>query len=143
MNESSRMPVVLLIEDDEVDLEAFRRAIAKRALPYDVIARSSARVALDMLAGQELTAEQKENLVVFLDINMPGMNGHQFLEELRSHQQLRRTIVFILTTSDHQRDKALAYDKNVAGYFVKSKLDGVLDTLEQYLENVEFPPIEN
>ena len=142
MNNSSGMPVVLLIEDDEVDLEAFRRAIAKRQLPYNVIARSSARVALDMLAGEELSAEQKESLVVFLDINMPGMNGHQFLEELRNHQQLRRSIVFILTTSDHQRDKALAYDKNVAGYFVKSKLDGVLDTLEQYLDNVEFPPIE-
>ena len=71
---------------------------------------------------------------------MPGMNGHEFLEAIRDTPELCRTIVFVLTTSDDVSDKARAYDKNVAGYFVKSNVSGLLDMIEEYVENVEFPP---
>ncbi|MFK8114458.1 MAG: response regulator [Rubripirellula sp.] len=133
-------PIVMLVEDDDVDVELVKRGIDARTLNCDLHSMANGKEALAFLRDSDLTAERRQNLIVFLDINMPGMNGHQFLSELRSDAKLRRTIVFMLTTSDHPRDKAQAYDKNVAGYFVKNNLDGLLDTVAIYSENVEFPP---
>lgn len=136
-----RNPIVVVVEDDVVDVEAVKRGIKKRNLDYNVLNMQEGRQALEYLRSNSLTNEQKESLIVFLDINMPGMNGHQFLEELRADADLHRTIVFVLTTSDHIRDKSKAYDKNVAGYFVKSNIEGLLDTVANYAEHVEFPPL--
>ncbi len=130
----------MVVEDDLIDVHAVRRGVKARELDYVVHTRSDGQQALDLLRSDEFSLEQRERLVIFLDINMPGMNGHQFLDELRKDQELKRTIVFVLTTSDHPSDKARAYDKNVAGYFVKANLDGLLNTVGQYVENVEFPP---
>jgi DNA-binding NarL/FixJ family response regulator len=66
------------------------------------------------------------DVLVFLDLNMPGMNGHEFLAELRADAELQRTIVFVLTTSDHDRDIQRAYEQNVAGYFLKSEIDSLI-----------------
>lgn len=137
-----RNPIVVVVEDDVVDVEAVKRGIKKRNLDYNVLNMQEGRQALEYLRSNSLTNEQKESLIVFLDINMPGMNGHQFLEELRADADLHRTIVFVLTTSDHIRDKSKAYDKNVAGYFVKSNIEGLLDTVANYAEHVEFPPLK-
>lgn len=139
MTEATKNAIVLVVEDDFVDIESVRRGVASRGLNFDVQVREDGQKALDFLR-DELAPEQREQLLVFLDINMPGMNGHQFLDELRADEKLRRTIVFVLTTSDHELDKSKAYDRNVAGYFVKSNVDGLLDTVAVYADNVEFPP---
>lgn len=133
----------MIVEDDLVDIETVERGIRRRNLNYDLQPVSDGQKALQYLRSGEITADQRESLIVFLDINMPGMNGHQFLDELRSDPLLKRTIVFVLTTSNHIRDKALAYDRNVAGYFVKSNVDGFLDTVAAYVDNVEFPPVDS
>jgi CheY-like chemotaxis protein len=140
--EQNYSPIVMVIDDDEVDIEAFCRAVDEREMNYKVMTRQNGRDALELLKSDEFTPEQLATLIVLLDINMPGMNGHQFLNELRETPELRRTIVFVLSTSNHNLDKAKAYDKNIAGYFVKSKLEGVLEALESYIENVEFPPAD-
>lgn len=131
---------VMIVEDDLVDVEIVKRSIRGRKLEYSLQAVSNGHEALQVLRGDELTPSQRECLIVLLDINMPGMNGHQFLDELRSDPLLSRTIVFMLTTSDHVRDRAQAYDRNVAGYFVKSNINGLLDTVAAYVDHVEFPP---
>jgi CheY-like chemotaxis protein len=133
-------PILMIVEDDLVDIEIVTRGIESRKLNYKMFSENDGSQALKFLRQQEFTESQRRNLIVILDINMPGMNGHQFLEELRSDSDLKRTIVFVLTTSDHERDIAQAYDKNVAGYFVKSNVEGLLDTVAVYVENVEFPP---
>ena len=61
-------------------------------------------------------------LLILLDLNMPLMNGIQFLEQLRSDESLKDSIVFVLTTSNDERDKMAAYEYNVAGYLVKSRV---------------------
>lgn len=133
-------PVVLLVDDDVVDIEAVQRAVAQRKLNFRLIPEQDAARTIGLLR-TELDAAEVKRLVVLLDINMPGMNGHQFLDAIREDEKLKSTIVFVLTTSEQESDKAKAYDRNVAGYFVKSNLNGLLDTLESYLENVEFPPV--
>jgi CheY-like chemotaxis protein len=134
-------PCVLVVEDDFVDFEMVKRGLMKRNLDFDLHNATDGYAALEFLRSDRLTQERRENLIVFLDINMPGMNGHQFLNEIRADDLLRRTIVFVLTTSDHPRDKSRAYDNNVAGYFVKSNLDGILATVAVFVDNVQFPPV--
>lgn len=143
MAESVKKAIVLVVEDDVVDVESIERGVAARGLPFDLRVRRDGQEAIDYLRSEELSAEQRKKLIVLLDINMPGMDGHQFLDELRTDERLRRTLVFVVTTSDLAQDKAKAYDRNVAGYFVKGRVDGLLDTLEKYHENVEFPPVSD
>lgn len=133
--------ILMIVEDDVVDIEIVKRGVQSRNLPYALEAIQDGERALEYLRSNASSNSQREKLVVFLDINMPGMNGHQFLEELRKDPVLHRTIVFVLTTSDHVRDKSMAYDQNVAGYFTKSNIEGLLDTVAVYAESVEFPPL--
>ncbi len=131
---------VLLVEDDEIDAEAIRRAMKKRQLPNPITTVHDGQAGLDALRRDQ---PPRPNLVL-LDINMPGMNGHEFLEELRKDPAIRDTLVFVLTTSNAQRDKVLAYEKNVAGYIVKSSFQSdftdLMGLLEPYWNTVEFPP---
>ncbi|WP_372898697.1 response regulator [Stieleria sp.] len=138
---SNGTPTILVVEDDFVDLEIIRRGVAKRGLKADILNATDGAAALQLLRSDRLTPEQRGQLVVLLDINMPGMNGHQFLDEIRADETLRHTVIFILTTSDHPRDVTRAYERNVAGYFVKSNLGGLLETLSSYLNHVKFPPV--
>ena len=82
--------------------------------------------------------------MVLLDINMPRMNGIEFLEALRADPKLSRTIVFVLTTSDREEDKVAAYEHHVAGYILKSRAGEdfleVIKLLRVYWRLVEFPP---
>ena len=138
---ASSIPTLMVIEDDVVDIEALQRLVKKRGLPFPVIPVEDARTALEMLRDERFVEQIQEKLIVLLDINMPGLNGHQFLDELRRDERLKRTVVFILTTSDHRLDIKRAYESNVAGYFVKSNIDGLLDTIESYAQFAEFPSL--
>ncbi|MFM8917419.1 MAG: response regulator, partial [Bacteroidota bacterium] len=57
--------------------------------------------------------------IILLDLNMPKMNGMEFLKELRQDPELRSISVFVMTTSNDDRDRIDAYDLNVAGYILK------------------------
>lgn len=140
MNSNLHQPIVLLIDDDAVDIEAVQRRIQKRGLEFRVWAENDANRMLELLRGDSLNPRDRERMIVLLDINMPGMNGHQFLDAIRGDEKLKRTIVFVLSTSEQESDKEKAYNRNVAGYFVKGNLDGMLNTLNAYMQNVEFPP---
>lgn len=97
-----------------------------------------------MLRGQGGQARFPRPYLILLDLNMPRMNGIEFLEEVRKDADLRDSIIFVLTTSDDDRDKVAAYDKNVAGYIVKAKAGEdflkLIEMLDNYLTFVEFPP---
>ncbi len=81
--------------------------------------------------------------LILLDLNMPRMNGIEFLRELRSDEKLRHTPVVVLTTSDDERDKINAYNLNVAGYLLKPvtfvNFVEVMATLNKYWTLVELP----
>jgi CheY-like chemotaxis protein len=130
---------LLLVEDDELDIEMFRRAAGKRGLDeVELRFASDGAAALEMLrTGSD--GDDGLQAIVVLDLNMPGMNGHEFLEELRMDTQLRRTIVFVLTSSDHQRDIGAAHDRNVAGYFLKSEINSFMATISHYLASARYP----
>jgi len=133
---------VLIVEDDEVDVELVTRGLKKRSLPFGVHAMTDGSRALEFLR-QELTPDQRQRLIILLDLNMPRMNGHEFLAELRRDETLRNSIVFVLTTSSLDADRSNAYRNNVAGYFVKSNIEGLLDMLGIYADYVEFPALSS
>src|SRR5690606_35160960 len=85
----------------------------------------------------------KERRLVLLDLNMPRMNGIEFLRELRKDPDLSHTPVVVLTTSAMDRDKFEAYGMNIAGYLVKpvtfDQFCDLMVTLNKYWTLVELP----
>jgi CheY-like chemotaxis protein len=63
------------------------------------------------------------------------MNGFEFMEEIRGDQNLHESVIFVLTTSDNEHDRARAYAKNIAGYMVKSAVGPHFSKLASLLDN--------
>lgn len=135
---------ILLVEDDEVDREAVLRGFQKLRIanPFSVV--TSGTEALNVLRGENNYARLPRPYLILLDINMPRMTGLEFLEELRKDEELKRSIVFVLTTSNRDEDKVAAYDRQIAGYLLKSRAGedfvNMISLLESYWRVVEFPP---
>lgn len=111
---------VLLVDDDDVSLEGVERSLRKIGIDSDIIPAENGAVALDILRGRHPQRHIEKPYVVVLDLNMPRMNGFEFLQELRDDLNLHETVVFVLTTSEREADRARAYQQHIAGYMVKS-----------------------
>ena len=135
---------ILLVEDDEIDAEAIRRAFAKNKVANPLVVATDGLDALDHLRGKNGKTAIPRPYLVLLDLNMPRMNGFEFLAELRADPEIADSIVFVLTTSDLDEDKVAAYDYQVAGYVVKSHVGKSFiefaTMVDAYWRVVEFPP---
>ena len=110
---------ILLVDDDEIDVMNVQRAFRKNNILNPLRVAHNGLEALALLRSTGEQGVPKERRLVLLDLNMPKMNGLEFLRELRSDPELRALTVIVLTTSDDDRDKVEAYNLNVAGYIVK------------------------
>lgn len=112
---------ILLVEDDEVDIMNVRRAFKKGNVTNPLFVASNGLEALEMLRGQhgQYPAVPPHRRLILLDLNMPKMNGIEFLQALRADPALKATPVVVLTTSGEDRDRVQAYNLNVAGYLLK------------------------
>src|SRR5690242_7516296 len=90
---------ILVVEDDEIDVEFLRRLLAKNAIKNPVYHAINGIEALEIMRGENEKDKVPKPFVVLLDINMPMMNGIEFLKELRSDDSLKDSVVFVLTTS--------------------------------------------
>jgi len=113
---------ILLIEDDDVAAEAVRRSLARNGVNFPLVWVEDSRTALEVLRGQSPKASVERPRIVLLDLNMPRVSGFEFLSALRADSALHDDVVFVLTTSDAQEDRARAYRGQIAGYMVKSEL---------------------
>lgn len=129
-----------LVEDDEVDVMNVRRAFQKNHIANPLFVAGNGVEALEKLRGGEVPGERR---LILLDLNMPRMNGIEFLAELRSDPELAATPVVVLTTSNNDRDRVQAYDLNVAGYLLKpvtfSDFAELMAALNKYWTLVEMP----
>lgn len=130
---------LLLVEDDDVDAEAVERALHRNAMSNPFHRAKHGEEALAILRSRP---HDEYGILVLLDLNLPRMNGFEFLQELRSDPVLTDTVVFVVTTSDDDSDRAAAYREHVAGYVVKSSLDsfnGLIEMLRSYCAVVTLP----
>lgn len=111
---------ILLVDDDEVDVKSLKRAFRKMGIANPVAEARNGIEALAILRGQGPQPSLPRPYIILLDLNMPRMNGFEFLAELRSDPALRDSVVFVFSTSKDEQDVLEAYRYNVAGYMTKS-----------------------
>ena len=137
---NSKVVHILLVEDDEVDVRALRWAFNKLKIANPLT------VANDGVEALELLKAMPRPYLIITDINMPRMNGIELLRSIREDEQLRDSIVFVLTTSNDEQDKIDAYNLNVAGYMLKSDMGSsftrAIGLIDNYWKVVEFPGLD-
>jgi CheY-like chemotaxis protein len=131
---------ILLVDDDEVDVMTVKRAFAKANITNPMFVATNGIEALELLRSTSMPARRR---IILLDLNMPRMNGIEFLRELRGDPALALTTVIVLTTSNEDRDRVEAYRLNVAGYLLKpvtfTTFAEVMATLNKYWTLQELP----
>ena len=131
---------ILLVEDDEVDVMNVRRAFDKNRILNPLFVAPDGIEGLALLRNDGMPPNRR---IVLLDLNMPRMNGIEFLRELRADPVLRPTPVIVLTTSNDERDRIEAYNLNVAGYLLKPvtfvNFVELMAALNKYWSLVELP----
>ena len=94
---SETKPVtIFLVEDDEVEAEAVTRAFRKAHIGNPIETARDGVEALERLRGQNGQQKLEKPYLILLDLNMPRMNGLEFLQELRGDADLSSTVVFVL-----------------------------------------------
>jgi CheY-like chemotaxis protein len=130
---------VLLVDDDDVDVMTVKRAFERNHITNPLHVATNGLEALDKLRDGSIGPRR----IVLLDLNMPRMNGIEFLAAVRADPELQPTTIIVLTTSNEERDKVEAYKKNVAGYLLKPvtflKFVDVMATLNKYWTLSELP----
>lgn len=106
---------ILLVEDDQVDAMSVIRALKEVHVTNPVVHAENGKEALNYL---ENVASDRPCLIL-LDLNMPIMNGIEFLRILRGHKKLRAIPVVALTMSNTDESRLSSFNLGVAGYMVK------------------------
>jgi CheY-like chemotaxis protein len=131
---------ILLVDDDEVDVMTVKRAFSRANIANKVFVATDGVEALELLRTDGIPLPRR---LVLLDLNMPRMNGIEFLREVRQDPALQALTVVVLTTSNEDRDRVEAYQLNVAGYLVKPvtfhSFADVMATLNKYWTLMQLP----
>jgi CheY-like chemotaxis protein len=134
---------LLHVEDDDLCLMGLNRAFKAAKIANPVSFAHDGIEALEILRGTNGRSRLPRPFIILLDLNMPRMDGIEFLKELRRDAELKKSIVFIMTTSAADEDKVKAYNLGVAGYILKSNpANAFLEAtalLDTYWRVVEFP----
>jgi CheY-like chemotaxis protein len=134
---------LLHVEDDDLCIMGLVRAFKNAKIANPVSFAHDGIDALEMLRGTNGRERIPRPYLILLDLNMPRMGGVEFLKELRKDEDLKRSIVFIMTTSGADEDNVMSYNLGVAGYILKTNpANAFLEAtalLETYWRVVEFP----
>ena len=134
---------ILIVDDDQVDVRAIKRGLEKQKLVNPVFTAHDGVEALQILRGLGGHEKLPRPYLILLDLNMPRMNGIEFLQELRDDAELTDSIVFVLTTSSSEEDQTAAYHEHIAGYLLKSEAGEnflkVVKMFEIFVVVVRFP----
>lgn len=120
---------ILLIEDDMIEIMKFNRTISSLKLKHNIVEANNGEEALQIL-------EKKDELpdIVLLDLNMPKINGIEFLKILKGDDVLKYIPTIILTTSSNQKDLLECYKIGIAGYVLKPlKYEDYVSKIEKLL----------
>ncbi len=110
---------VLLVEDDPADALLTREALSSQKLHVDIDVAGDGVEALKYLRRENEHAGAALPDVILLDLNMPRMDGREFLAEVKADEQLKRIPVVVLTTSEADEDILRSYELQAACYLTK------------------------
>lgn len=130
---------ILLVEDDQVDVMTVKRALKEIHVTNPVVNVENGEEALKYLRDPKSV----KPCIILLDLNMPIMNGIEFMQVAKRDAQLKRIPVVVLTTSEEQQDKVSSFDLGVAGYMAKPvdyrQFVEVMRTIDAYWTISELP----
>ena len=130
---------ILLVEDGRVDTMITQRAFKELKIPNQLLATGNGEEALEYLKNENT----EKPCLVLLDLNMPRMNGIEFLEIIKQDDNLKKIPVIILTTSNEKKDKIESFRLSVAGYMVKpieyQQFVEMIKTIDVYWTTSELP----
>lgn len=123
---------LLLIEDDSVDAMTIKRALDDIGSIDSMVHLTNGEQALDFLRSQ---ANELPRLIL-LDLNMPRMNGQEFLDEVKRDQRLCSIPIVVITTSGEKSDIQETFAQSIAGYMVKpidhDQFEKVIEAINRY-----------
>jgi len=117
----SNVPI-LLVEDDQVDVMTVERAFKMNKIINPLFVCSNGEEALKFLCHEGTYSDQEKAPrpgIILLDLNMPIMNGIEFLKIIKADDYLKRIPVVVLTTSKEEEDRVESFKLSVAGYIIK------------------------
>ena len=132
---------ILLVDDDNAEMMTVKRALDELNVHNELVHHLDGENALNYLRNNA----DKGPCVILLDLNMPKMNGTDFLAAIKANAELKQIPVIILTVSNNEDDKIKCFDLCAAGYIVKpatyEEFIKVMDTLDSYwtLNELPFP----
>lgn len=113
---------ILLLEDDQVDVMTVQRALKVNKIINPLYVVQNGEEALKFLRHQGAFSDPVKAPrpgIILLDLNMPVMNGIEFLKVVKADQDLKRIPVVVLTTSKADEDRVESFNLSVAGYIIK------------------------
>ena len=133
---------VLLVEDDDVDAMTVKRAFKDLNVTNPLAHSVNGEVALNYLQDHN----NEKPCVILLDLNMPKMNGTEFLKVIKADQELKQIPVIVLTTSTEECDIVETFKQSIGGYIVKpvdyKKFVEAIRTINIYWTLSELPDQE-
>lgn len=110
---------MLLVEDDNLDALDLQRTLDRMNILYKLKIARNGEEAIELLESSEHTVFNGNPDILLLDLNMPRMNGIEFLQELRKREEWKDIKVFVVTTSDESEDKKAARRLGISGFITK------------------------
>ncbi len=119
---------ILLVEDDTVDVMTVKRALKEIHITNTLVSVGNGEEALAYLRDDK----NEKPCIILLDLNMPRMNGFEFLKEVKQDSILKMIPVVVLTTSREEQDKVEGFKFSIAGYMIKPV------DYQQFVEVIKF-----
>ncbi len=134
---------VLQVDDSSFDRMMLSRAFKEGNLPYKLVSAKNGLEALELLRGSENQVPARGPCIILLDLNMPRMSGLSFLEELRGDPELKSSIVFAMSTSNHPEEIERCYEYGIAGFLDKDKVgseyEQLISMIDKFINIIVFP----
>lgn len=121
---------ILLIEDDMIEIMKFNRTLSKLDIHHNIVEAKNGEDALKILQDKDRLPD-----IILLDLNMPKINGIEFLTILKNDKDLKYIPTVILTTSNNRKDLLECYKIGIAGYVIKPlKFDDYVQLIKRVLD---------
>lgn len=148
INNSNKPLVILMADDDEDDRFLVKEAFEENRLSNPLYTVEDGEQLLDYLHRRNGYENAELPGFILLDLNMPRKSGFEALQEIKSHPDLKRIPVVILTTSKAEEDIVRSYDLGVNSFIVKPvTFDALVETVKElgkyWFEIVELPNSKN